>query len=519
MSGYGGGFSTVALLSLVLAACAEIPTDIERPVSRALENSQDTTARSLFAQEELSNPGRSGFALLASGETAFVARTDIIAVAEETVDAQYFAWEADQTGKLLIDSLVRAADDGVRVRLLIDDIQTAGLDAGLGHLDNLPNVEVRVFNPFANRDTRFLDFVGDFSRAQRRMHNKALIVDNSVAVVGGRNIGNHYFGVDTVFNYRDLDLLAVGPVVPQISSVFDKFWNSEFAVPIDAFLSTQLSIDETRQRQQQLHEWAEAGADDYPYPVLREYDQSVANLETFRDKLVWPNYVELLFDDPEKAAGEEESDFVIRGRWLAEQLENEILIEVAYFVPESEYVPLYRDLIERGIRIRILTNSLASIDVVPAFSGYSNYRERLLRQGVELHELKADVEVARKYWSFLAIKSRATLHTKAGVYDREWVFVGSFNADPRSRWINTEVGLLIHSSELAGQVADFIESGMDPNNSYKLALNEERGPGERLTWIHEVDGVEVRETSEPDAPFWLVFTSWLISMLPIEEYL
>jgi putative cardiolipin synthase len=307
--------------------------------------------------------------------------------------------------------------------------------------------------------------------------------------------------------------------VSQISDTFDKFWNSEFAVPMEAFQPSPLEISETRRRQRLLQSWADAGGDQYPYPVLRHYEESIGALEALREELVWPSLVEWLFDDPEKAGGEEGSDFVTRGRWLAETLEDEVLIEVAYFVPEPDSIPFYRDLIQRGVRVRVLTNSLASIDVVPAFSGYSNYRERLLRAGVELHELKADVAVARRNWSLLAIKSRATLHTKARVFDREWVFVGSFNADPRSRWINTEVGLLMHSPELAEQVAAFIESGMGPSNSYKLVLNEERGPGERLTWIHKVDGVEMLERSEPDAPFWLQFTSWLMSMLPIEEYL
>jgi putative cardiolipin synthase len=509
----------IAFSMMLLAACAEVPSSYERTPSVALEDPQGTTAHNLFSKEVSSNPGRSGFALLFSGESAFVTRSDIVSVAEKTVDAQYFAWDDDQTGKLLIDRLVRAADRGVRVRLLIDDIVTDGLDLGLGHLDNLPNVEVRIFNPFAYRETRFLDFFSDLARVQRRMHNKAMIVDNSVAIVGGRNIGNHYFGVDTVFNYRDLDVLAVGPVVSQISDTFDKFWNSEFAVPMEAFQPSPLEISETRRRQRLLQSWADAGGDQYPYPVLRHYEESIGALEALREELVWPSLVEWLFDDPEKAGGEEESDFVTRGRWLAETLEDEVLIEVAYFVPEPDSIPFYRDLIQRGVRVRVLTNSLASIDVVPAFSGYSYYRERLLRAGVELHELKADVEVARRYWSLLATKSKATLHTKARVFDREWVFVGSFNADPRSRWINTEVGLLMHSPELAERVAAFIESGMDPSNSYKLVLNEERGPGERLTWIHMVDGVEMRERSEPDAPFWLQFTSWLMSMLPIEEYL
>ncbi|MDH3771967.1 MAG: phospholipase D-like domain-containing protein, partial [Nitrospirota bacterium] len=304
----------------VLNACASVPTDYERITTTALEDPAPNTAHSLFAEEVEAHPGQSGFVLLASGESAFAARDDMIAVADKTIDAQYFAWEADQTGKLFLDRMIRAADRGVRVRLLLDDIVTGGLDLGLAHLDNLPNVEVRLFNPFASRTARIFDFVGDLSRVNRRMHNKALIVDNTLAVVGGRNIGNHYFGVDTVFNYRDLDVIAVGPVVPQISDVFDVFWNSEYAVPIEVFIEETLQLEETRQLQQDLHEWAEAGADDYPYTVLREREENIQSLEAARDKLIWPNYVELLFDDPDKAGGDEDSPFVERGDLLAEHV-------------------------------------------------------------------------------------------------------------------------------------------------------------------------------------------------------
>ncbi len=503
----------------LLHGCTSLPTDYERITTTALEDPAPNTAHSMFAEEVEAHPGQSGFVLLASGESAFAARDDMMAIADKTIDAQYFLWHSDQTGRLFLDRLIRAADRGVRVRLLIDDIATDGKDVGIAHLDNLPNVEVRLFNPLAHRNARVFDFLGDLSRVNRRMHNKALIVDNTLAVVGGRNIGNHYFGVDTVFNYRDLDVMAVGPVVPQISEVFDEFWNSEYAVPIEVFVEEDLQLEETRRLQQELHAWAEAGGDDYPYPVLRDRENNIQSLEAARAKLIWPNYVELLFDDPEKAGGDEDSPFVSRGDLLAEQVKSEVMIETPYFVPQERLVERFRNMVDRGVRVRILTNSLASIDMVPAFAGYSNYREPLLRSGVELHELKADVEVTKKYWSFVALQSRATVHTKAMVADREWVYVGSFNADPRSRNINTEVGLLIHDPELSGEVADFIETGMIPESSYQLSLNEGRGPGERLTWVEEVDGEEIQHNDEPDAPLWLIASSWFMSLLPIEDQL
>ena len=511
----------ILLVAIVwlLQSCASVPTDYDRTTSSALEQPAPTTAYRLFADDLEDHPGRSGFLLLASGESAFAARDDIIAIAEKTIDAQYFAWEVDQTGKLLLDRLIRAADRGVRVRLLLDDILTDGLDEGLAHLDNLANVEVRVFNPFAARDARVFDFIGDFSRINRRMHNKTLIVDNAVAVLGGRNIGNHYFGVDTVFNYRDLDVIAVGPVVPQLSNMFDEFWNSEWAVPVGVFIDGELQLEDTRRLQEALHAWADAGADGYPYHVLYDPQRSRDALRTARANLIWPSHVELLSDDPDKASGDEHSPFVSRGSLLADQVSQEVLLETPYFIPQERLVEMYGEMVERGVRVRVLTNSLASIDMVPAFAGYSVYREALLRKGIELHELKADVENARKYWSLLALRSRATVHTKAMVADRLWTFIGSYNIDPRSRRINTEVGLLIHDPELAGQVADFIETGLGPESSYRLALDDDSGARERLTWHEDVDGEQIVHLGEPDAPLWLVASAWFMSLLPIEDQL
>jgi putative cardiolipin synthase len=346
-----------------------------------------------------------------------------------------------------------------------------------------------------------------------------LIVDNTIAVTGGRNIGNHYFGVDTVFNFRDLDVLVVGPVVPEVSSAFDLFWNSEWAFPVEAILTTELSKDETQRFKKDLHEWADAGGDDYPYPVLRSRKEGLAALDAMRKDLVWAE-VEFFFDHPEKASGEEYSPIVAMSNKIGLKVERDVLIEVAYFVPGEERVRLYRELVDRGVRVRVLTNSLGSIDQVPAFAGYARYRHLLLSDGVELYELKADAKSGKRYWAFLAARSRATLHTKAAVFDRKMAWVGSFNADPRSRYVNTESGMLIDSRLLSQLVTEFIETGMKPDNSYKLAINERgRDPGERLIWTAEVDGEEVQFDSEPDVPVWLVISVWLLSFLPMEDLL
>lgn len=257
MKGQAMGWKTWVLIGVLttwLSACAKLPTDYPRTASTALEDPRGTTSDNLFLAATEAHPEQSGFVLLPSGETAFTARDDMIAIADKTIDAQYFDWSGEPTGRLLLDRLIRVADRGVRVRILIDDVQTGGKDLGLAHLNNLPNVEVRVFNPFTNRGSKAFGFLTDFSRVNRRMHNKALIVDNTLGVIGGRNIGDHYFGVYTVFNYRDLDLLSVGPVVRDISAVFDDFWNSDYAVPIDVLVKNLPGLDETRARQQELYE-------------------------------------------------------------------------------------------------------------------------------------------------------------------------------------------------------------------------------------------------------------------------
>ena len=516
----GWNWSVITVFLVLLATgCAELPSNYEQPVSVALEDPESTTVGRLFREDTQSNSGKSGFALLVSGQAAFAARDDIIAAADKTVDAQYFIWEDDQTGRLLIDRLVRAADRGVRVRLLIDDLVIEDDENLLNHLSQHANIEVRIFNPFASRGFRAFDFLSDLPRVNRRMHNKALIVDNTIAVTGGRNIGNHYFGVDTVFNFRDLDVLAVGPVVPEVSSVFDQFWNSVWVFPIEAILTTELSKDETRKLKQDLHEWADAGGDDYPYPVLRSRKEGLAALDATREDLVWAE-VEFFSDHPDKASGEEYSPIAARGIQLENELERDVLIEVAYFVPGEERVRVYRELLDRGVRMRVLTNSLGSIDQVPAFAGYARYRHLLLSDGVELYELKADAKSGKRYWAFLASKSRATLHTKAAVYDRKMAWVGSFNSDPRSRKVNTEMGMMIHSRLLAQLVTEFIETGMQPDNSYKLTINERgRDPGERLIWTAEVDGEKVQYDSDPDVPVWLQISVWLLSFLPMEDLL
>lgn len=511
--------AALAVAVLIVGGCTSAPKDFDRNPSFALEDPGRTTAGQFFLSELDKHPGQSGFILLPSAEEAFRARNGAAAIADKTIDAQYYIWDSDTTGKLLVNRLIRAADRGVRVRLLLDDHLTTGRDLSIAIVDSHPNIEVRVFNPFLHRAFRGIDFLTDFSRVNHRMHNKAFIADNAVAVLGGRNIGNHYFGVDPDANFRDLDVLAIGPAVRDVSRSFDIFWNSDLAVPIGAVTDFDVSTEARQTHIRALREWSIKEADGYPYVFFRERRQRIATLDQLRDRFIWAE-AEVLFDDPGKAEGTGNRGITPRLLQVIANLKNELLIESAYFVPGRRGVALLRGLEERGVDVRILTNSLASTDVPAAFSGYAQYRVPLLRHDVELHELKADLGSARQYWSILAVRARATLHTKALVFDRSAAFIGSMNLDPRSRDINTEIGLLIHSEELSKQVAAFIELGMEPENSYALSLNDKPASGqEPLIWQAEAQGEIVRHYYEPDTALLHQIGAWFLSLLPIEDQL
>jgi putative cardiolipin synthase len=481
------------LIGLLFTGCASVPKDYPRTSSMAFQDYQDTSVGQLFEEAAVQHPGESGFAIIRYGHPAFTARIELTELAEKSLDLQYYIWEADATGRILAERLIQAADRGVRVRILVDDINLAGRDAAVAAMDAHPNIEIRVFNPFASRDARVFDFVFDLDRVNHRMHNKIMVMDNAVAIVGGRNIGNHYFGVATDANFRDLDIAAAGPVVREISKVFDHFWNGDWAVPITVlaerpYTKSDLEAVRTTMREQ-------IAADNYPYALGRDIAALNAKLASIRDQFIWAPG-QIMWDDP--AAIEEGIVEGAMARALynkIQTLQSELLIGSAYFVPRDKAIEAVKDLQARGVRVRVLTNSLASNDVVAAHAGYAKRREQLIRSGVELYEYRSDSRVSktRAYRG----ESRAALHTKAIVFDRESVFIGSYNLDPRSSSINTETGLYVESPELAGQVAAYLDEGVRLENSYRVLLDEE---GE-LIWVTEIDGREVRYYQEPETTF------------------
>jgi putative cardiolipin synthase len=445
------------------------------------------------------------------GRKGLEARLALADLAERSLDMQYFIWDADVSGRLLADRIVRAAERGVRVRVLLDDHSIVDRDTAIARLSAYPNIEIRAFNPFRGRSSRLWDFVTDFSRATRRSHNKLMIADNTIMIVGGRNIADHYFGVHGESNYRDLDTVAVGPVVRDASAVYDDFWNSAFAVPYAAFVDTPPTRAEADAVVAQGR--TKMASERLPYPIDEEVSAITADMKAVRDGLIWAP-VRLLYDPPEKAKDTTSHRIYTALHTLVSNAQKEVLIENAYFVPRDQGVELVTALHARGVKVRVLTNSLASNDVVAVHSGYQKYRDDLLENGVEIYELRPDSTMEQLRWSTVSSKSRAGLHAKAMVVDRRYVVVGSYNLDPRSADINTELALLVDSPAFAEMVAEFFEDGIKPENSYQVTL--ERG---RLRWTTSDGGTVRVYTKEPETSWWRRFKADALGILPIHSML
>ncbi|MEA3278770.1 MAG: phospholipase D family protein [Pseudomonadota bacterium] len=510
-TGYLRSCLLLLLAGVLFSGCASVPKDYPRTQSAAFQDHESTAIGRYLGKAAARHPGESGFAIIRYGPPAFTSRVALTELAEQTLDLQYYIWEADATGRILAERLVQAADRGVRVRLLVDDINLKGRDAVVAAMDAHPNIEIRLFNPFARRSAHALDFLTDFNRVNHRMHNKLMVMDNAVAIVGGRNIGNHYFGVATEANFRDLDIAAGGPVVREISSVFDHFWSGDWAVPISALVERPYTEEDLRTALKTIRE--RIAEDDYPHPLDQDVTELKSELRGIFNEFIWaPGRI--VWDDPATIQRTGSTSRMAEG--LSKRigrLESELLIESAYFVPRDPGIETVKGLNDRGVRIRVLTNSLASNDVLAAHAGYSKRRGRLIANGVELYELRPDPEPASK--NVIRGTSKAALHTKAMVFDRKDVFIGSFNLDPRSGDINTEAGLYVESPELATQVIAYMDEGVRPQNSYRVLLDED---GE-LYWVTEDDGLDVRYDKDPKSSAWQRSVAGFIRILPVEDQL
>ena len=524
------------LLSFVAlaSACATLPgSDYPKNASTALAHPEETRLARDIAKFTGPQQGASGFRLLEQGIDSFLIRAELAARAERTLDAEYFIFRNDETGKLLVDALLHAADRGVRVRLLVDDVEDVTENRQLVALAAHSNVEVRVFNPFVLRGPleilRSAEFLLTATRINYRMHNKLFVADNSIAVTGGRNVGDEYFQTDSDTGFADFDVLAIGPVVGRLSESFDAYWNSEQAIPLQALTATV-------GRAQEVHHEQEARAsirqiDDGAKLTQRiAADDPLAALLRDPKTFVYAN-AEVLYDPPDKRevqtrevqTGEKDGP-LMRRRVVAamDAVTSELLITSPYLVPGDGGMRLLERVRGRGVTIRIITNSLASAEMPIAHVGYRHYRRRLLEDGVDLCEMRPspgqpDVRATRVgYDAPLSF----SLHGKVFVFDRKRVFVGSMNFDRRSLRINTEMGLLIDSPELAQQVARHFDALSRPANCYVPFL----GPPDlfgnpTLEWRTEEDGKMIVLTHEPKDDFMSRLNLDVLSLLPIDDLL
>ena len=511
------------MLAALLTACTTTPKPKEPPTPSYVMTAPQATP--LGRQVAAMRPrtvaaGQSGLFLLGQGVEAFSARVGLAQRATRTLDVQYYAIFADESGTLLLGELIDAARRGIRVRLLLDDLHTSGPGLDLALLASVPGIEVRVFNPFAGRGfgpARLLEFIADGERLNRRMHNKAWIADNVGAIIGGRNLGNKYFsGPSEKTTFADLDVLTLGPVTREISRSFDRYWNSEWALPITAPEGANKDtaparLAEFANRIEQIRAST--------YGVSLKKSDPVADLFAGRRATVWAT-AHAVVDPVSKFDADkspEVESYVLTE--VAEQLRatrQSLLIVSPYFVPGQSGTDLLKSLVDRGVKVRVLTNSLAATDVPLVHAGYAKYRPALLKHGVTLYELKPtaapDIGAGRRETS-LAPGSEASLHAKAFVIDQRTVLIGSMNFDPRSAWYNSELGILVESPELAAQVVQAFDRVTSSERVWKMALDENG-----LAWISTDPKDATTLRSEP-ASFWRRVQVELLGPLAPEDFM
>ena len=511
---------------LLLAGCAPtLNLDASRPASQALSSQADSPLKDRLAA--WIPPGESGFHLLQGGHAALAARLALAQRATRTLDVQYYLFHNDTTGKLVAASLLAAADRGVRVRLLVDDIDTADKELGLATLNAHPNIQVRLFNPFHTRSTNLLvkgwQALRERVRLNRRMHNKLFIADNQLGITGGRNIGDEYFAADDRLAFVDLDVVAAGTIVDAMSQSFDAYWNSEAAVPASA-LPVRAS-DRRLQRTTRILNQFRARHLDSDYGRALTAADPIPGL--LKGTIPWQiAHADLIVDPPEKVLKRSESSSLLLMGQLAGLGVNptrHALIVSAYFVPGATgmaYLEYWRS---QGVQVDVLTNAYAASDVPIVHAGYANYRMPLLEAGVNLYELKPVAEpIGGRLRDLPSGSSRASLHAKTFVFDDEHVFIGSFNFDPRSALLNTEMGLVIHSPELAREVTAMAENAMRPERSFRPRLVvETRGNKvvKRLQWTDVHQGTVRTFDLEPETTPIQRGLLRVLQALPIEDYL
>lgn len=504
---------SICAAAILIAGCVALPSLENRPVSQALpaDESKATTLGKAITRLVDAHPGQSGIASLGNPLDAFAVRALLAQAAEQTLDVQYYIWRNDLTGTLLFQALKTAADRGVRVRLLLDDNNTLGLDTTLAALDSHPNIEVRLFNPFAVRSPRWIGYLTDFSRANRRMHNKSFTADNQITIVGGRNIGDEYFGATSDILFADLDVAAVGPIVKDVSDDFDRYWASQSSYPVDTLLPKAGPV----QLQTLASEARALETDPRATSYIKALHDSslVRQLTSGALELEWAT-THMVSDDPRKGLGQVPSTQLLTHELdnIIGKPESDLELVSPYFVPGKTGVQGFSAMAKRGVNIKILTNSLDATDVAAVHAGYAKRRKPLLEAGIVLYEMKRLSPDSRRNKSDNPFgSSGSSLHAKTFSIDGERIFVGSFNFDPRSALLNTELGFVIDSPLMARNIRAAFDNKI-PEISYQVHLSDTG----KLYWTEQHDGKQIRYDTEPHASFWRRASVNFLSILPID---
>ncbi|MEO8999504.1 MAG: phospholipase D family protein [Rhodanobacter sp.] len=518
-----GGVAILMMAGLLLGACSTLRTDYVKQPSKALPPAIATPSGRYIHAEANQHIDESGFRLLTLSNNALMSRIVLADHAQHSIDLQYYIFNNDATGRLVAQHLLAAADRGVRVRLLLDDINATGAIDMLDALDAHPNIEVRLFNPFHTRKpsplSKATQFLLDAHRLNRRMHNKSYIVDGNVAIVGGRNIGDAYFDAGNDTNFRDLDLIAIGPVVKQASHAFDEYWNCDAALPVQAFQGKHANHYDLAQLRVDLHRDARAFAQgDYAQATLDKLPNGPSG---DRPGAWFWGSATLVADQPAKIDADNPRDeralrIGPQIKSMTDQAQQDVLLISPYFIPGDDGTRYLTDMAGRGVAVKVLTNSLASSDEAAVHAGYSRYRRALLEGGVQLYELRPAAGVEQPATA-KGTSSGVSLHAKAIVVDGKLVFIGSMNMDQRSKLLNTEMGIIVDCPALAVAVTNFFDTAIQPGSAYHVTLSPPHGG--RMQWQDSENGKLVTYHRDPIASMKRRLEVDMLRLMPIEGML
>lgn len=502
-----GATIRLVAVSLVatLSACSTIPADTTKAYQAHIPLNAATTLGKHYNEWVAEHRDESGFIPLVDGLAAFGARLRLIEAATQSIDMQYFLIKADDAGNIIAGSLLQAADRGVRIRILLDDVFTSATDEELGLLDQHDNIEVRLFNPVSRRGLYYLNYAADFKRANRRMHSKSFTVDSATTIVGGRNIADEYFQINSDVEFLDFDVFAIGPVVSEVADQFDDFWNAPSAIPLATIYPTfsqpelnaaQRDIDDDmRNRERSI----------YSAAVNSEYMQSVADGSVQG----YAAPATLLNDSSDKLSNPVDQQYMTVAAALVEKIQaarKSVVIVTPYFVPRKSGIQFWKSVTDRGVEVTVITNSLASNNHLAVHSAYSAYRKQMLQLGATMYEARAS---AIEKLADSNDTEALTLHTKLISIDGRYLFVGSLNLDPRSIAINAEMGLLIDSQEMATKLQQGLDADLE-RTAYKLSLDDKNN----IVWTTSIDGEPVEYYKDPEAGLWKRFMAKLYRILP-----